>query len=80
MIDPLPKALLAEAPSTKFLYLWLLPQGRVSYTVRGTVEATGLSYVSVSKGLARLRALKMVHTVVKAEGSRSGVYYAKPKV
>lgn len=32
--QPLPEALQTEAPTTKLLFVWLGPQGTVTYTVR----------------------------------------------
>ena len=75
--DPLPADLLAEAPATKFLYAWLLPQGLVDYPVRAVAEHTGLSYRSVSAGLARLRALSLLEEVQPKNGPERRVYRAR---
>ena len=70
----MPEVLLDESPVTKFLYKWLLPQGPVSYTVRGLAECTGMSYKSVSDGLGRLKALSLLHEAVAARPPKRRVY------
>ncbi len=60
--DPyvLPEPLRAETPVTKLLWVYLRPQGTVSYTVRGVAEALGASPPSVAAGIKRLEALGLL--------------------
>lgn len=74
MPAPLPEPLLPEAPATKFLYAWLLPQGLVDYPVRVLAEHTGVSYRSVSVGLARLKALSLLEETRTRHGPERRVY------
>ena len=60
---PLPEALRAEKPTTKLLWVYLRPQGVVSYTVRGMAEALGASSPSVAAGMKRLELLKLLRYV-----------------
>ena len=77
--DPplLPPALKDEAPTTKLLYVWLGPQGEVSYTVRELAELLSLSTGSVQTALTRLRELGLIEDVKLARGSASGRYRIK---
>ena len=56
----LPEALLKEPPSVKLLYLWLCPQGEVSYSQRTMARALGLTQANVSIALNRLRDLGLI--------------------
>ena len=40
---PLPSSLQAEATTTKLLFVWLEPQGTVTYTVRELAELLSLA-------------------------------------
>ena len=71
---PLPQVLLGETPATKFLFVWLAPQGKVNYTVRQLAEHTGVSYKSVSDGLKRLKVLKLVRETTPPVGPVRRVY------
>lgn len=74
MPAPLPKVLLDESPATKFLYSWLLPQGKVSYTVQQITDHTGVSYKSVSDGLRRLKMLSLLREVTPAHPPKRRIY------
>ena len=56
----LPEVLKPEPPTVKLLYLWLLPQGEVSYPQRHVGRALGLTQANVSIALKRLRSLGLV--------------------
>ena len=60
---PLPPALKDEAPTTKLLYVWLGPQGEVSYTVRELAELSGVTPTSVQAALTRLRELGLLEHI-----------------
>ena len=57
---PLPDALLGETPSTKLLWLYLLPKGPVSYSTRALAAALYGSQPLVHAGLGRLRTLGLL--------------------
>ena len=65
---PLPDALLDEATAVKLLWLWLRPQGVVSYAQRDMARTLGVSQAVVSTALARLRALGFVLERAEATG------------
>lgn len=60
---PLPEPLRAETPVTKLLWVYLRPQGVVSYTVRGMAAALGASPPAVAAGMKRLEALGLLRYV-----------------
>ena len=74
MPAPLPQMLLDEAPTTKFLFIWLLPQGAVNYSVRELAEHTGLAYKSVSDGLKLLKVLGLMRETTPPVGAARRVY------
>ena len=57
---PLPDALLGETPSTKLLWLYLHPQGPVSYSTRALAAAVYGSQPLIHAGMGRLRALGLL--------------------
>lgn len=65
---PLPKALLEEATAVKLLWLWLRPQGVVSYSQRDMARALGVSQAVISTALAKLRELGFVLERAQATG------------
>lgn len=67
---PLPKDLLEEATAVKLLWLWLRPQGVVSYSQRDMARALGVSQAVISTALAKLRELAFV--LERAEPSGRG--------
>lgn len=71
---PLPPALKDEAPTTKLLFVWLKPQGTVSYTVRELAELLGVATQSVQTALTRLRELGLLRDLEAASGSAPGRY------
>ena len=74
---PLPPALQTEAPTTKLLFVWLGPQGTVSYTVRELAELLGVTPTSVQTALTRLREMGLLEDVKLARGSAPGRYRIK---
>ena len=69
---PLPPALQAEAPTTKLLFVWLGPQGEVSYTVRKLAELLSVSTGSVQTALTCLRELGLIEDIKPSRGSAPG--------
>ena len=59
----LPEALRSETPSTKLLWLYLRPQGVVSFSVRDMAKALGVSFPVVAEGMRRLEAAKLLRFV-----------------
>ncbi|UCH26313.1 MAG: hypothetical protein JSV66_01300 [Trueperaceae bacterium] len=57
---PLPEALRQESPTAKLLYLWLLPQGEVSYSQRAMAEALGTTQPAIKQAMKRLRAIGFI--------------------
>ncbi len=74
---PTPPALKDKAPTTKLLFVWLGPQGEVSYTVRELAELLGVTPPSVEAALTRLRELGLIDDVKLARGSAPGHYRVK---
>ena len=76
---PLPPALQAEAPTTKLLFVWLGPQGTVSYTVRELAELLSLSTGSVQTALTHLRQLGLIEDLKLASGNAPGRYRVRER-
>ena len=73
---PLPDALLSETPSTKLLWLYLHPQGPVSYSTRALAAAVYGSQPLVHAGLGRLRTLGLLTDLGQHRKRVRGTYQA----
>ena len=69
---PLPPDLKDEAPITKAVFLWLEPQGEVSYSVRDITELLGVAQHSAQTALTRLRELGLLVDLEPARGRAAG--------
>ena len=74
---PLPPDLKDEAPITKAVFLWLEPQGEVSYSVRDITELLGVAQHSAQTALAKLRELRLLVDLEPARGNAPGRYRTK---
>ena len=59
----LPEALRDETPSTKLLWLYLRPQGVVSFSVRDMAKALGVSFPVVAEGMRRLEGAELLRFI-----------------
>ena len=73
---PLPSALLGETPSTKLLWLYLRPQGPVSYSTRALAAAVYGSQPLIHAGMGRLRALGLLTDLGQHRKRVRGTYQA----
>jgi hypothetical protein len=76
---PLPEVLKAETPFVKLLYLWLSPQGEVSYSNRAIAEALGVYHHQVNRAIRRLRALRLIEDVGQPQERVRSSFKAVPK-
>lgn len=73
----LPQVLLAEPPTVKLVWLWLAPQGAVSYSVRQLARSLGIDASNVHAALARLRELGLIEDLDGPKPRRKGRYRAR---
>lgn len=73
----LPEVLRREAPTVKLLYLWLLPQGTVSWSQREIAAALGITQANVSRAMNRLGELGMIGGNWYLRGRKRKRYWAK---
>ena len=76
-MEPLPKVLLGESPTVKLLWLWLLPQGKVSFSQREIADALNVSQGSVSLSLSKL--IELGFAVRHEAGARISVEAVEPR-
>lgn len=74
----LPDSLKDEAPTVKMLWLWLEPQGVVTYSQRAMAEALGIDVKAVGAALSRLRVLGLVDDLERAPGKRGKLAAKRP--
>jgi predicted transcriptional regulator len=70
----IPEVLEGEANSVQFLYLWLQPQGKVSYSYSDLVELVRIRSYSVMKSLERLEELKLLKMYEKPTPHTRGTF------
>lgn len=70
----IPKKLKGETNAVQFLYLWLEPQGKVSYSYSDLVELVRLRSHSVMKALERLEDLKLLKVYEKPTPHTKGTF------
>lgn len=69
----LPKALLAEHPTTKLVYLYLRPYRELEVSVRGLEALLGVSHRPTAEAMQRLTALKLLE-VLRPPSNSPGRY------
>lgn len=74
---PFPEELLEAAPSVKVIYLWLLPQGEVSYSIDDVAEALGFTRDTATDALKALRVADLLVDVEAARPRHKGTFYVK---
>ena len=72
----LPDELLEQTPAVKLMYLWLLPQGEVSYSLSELEQHLGLARKPVMNALAKLRELGFLKDLDEPEQRKKGRYKA----
>lgn len=77
-IPSLPLALQTEPPSVKMLYLWLLPQGTVTWSQREIGAAVGITQANVSRAMTRLGEIGLLSGSWRFRGRARGAYRAEP--
>lgn len=70
----IPEILEGEANAVQFLYMWLQPQGKVSYSYSDLVELVRLRSYSVMKALERLENLKLLKMYEKPTPHTRGTF------
>lgn len=65
-----------EAPTTKLIWLYLLPKGRVAYSTRRLAAALNLSQRVATVGLKRLRVLGLLEDLGERRERVRPVYQA----
>ena len=73
-VPELPEVLLDEAPTVKLLYLWLAPQGEVSWSQREIAVAVGITQANVSRAMKRLGEVGFLVGTWGLRGRRRGRY------
>ena len=76
--DPLPPALKEAAVSTKLLYLWLLPQGEVTYTQKEIAANLGVTEMTAVKARHGLASVGAIGYLRRPGPRRHGIYYVLP--
>ena len=66
--------LLDEAPTVKMLYLWLAPQGEVSWSQREIAATVGITQANVSRAMKRLGELGLLAGTWGLRGRWRGQY------
>jgi DNA-binding MarR family transcriptional regulator len=70
----IPEILEGEANAVQFLYLWLLPQGKVSYSYSDLIELVRIRSYSVMKALERLEELNLLKMYEKPTPHTRGTF------
>lgn len=71
----LPDTLIEANSSVKALYVWLLPQGHVSYTYRDMVAELQMSHRAVTEAYIYLRECGLLVELEEKTTRNSGVFY-----
>lgn len=74
--DLVPEKLRGEANAVQFIYMWLKPQGKVSYSYSDIVELVRLRSYSVMKALERLEDLGLLTIYEKPTAHGKGTFKA----
>jgi DNA-binding MarR family transcriptional regulator len=74
--DLIPDKLKGEANAVQFIYMWLKPQGKVSYSYSDIVELARLRTYSVMKALERLEGLGLLIMYEKPTAHSKGTFKA----
>lgn len=72
--DLIPEKLRGEANAVQFIYMWLKPQGKVSYSYSDIVELVRLRSYSVMKALERLEELGLLNVSEKPTPHSKGTF------
>jgi biotin operon repressor len=75
---PFPSALKEADASTKMLYLWLLPQGDVTYTHKEVSAYLGITEMTAVKTRQELKSLEAIVYKQRPVPRLRGIYYAVP--
>lgn len=73
---PLPPQLKGESPLVKFMWIWLRPQGVVSYSTRDMSTALGLAQPSLGAALNRLRELGLIEDRAERKSRAKAIFEA----
>lgn len=76
--DLIPEKLRGEANAVQFIYMWLKPQGKVSYSYSDIVELVRLRSYSVMKALERLEELGLLVIYEKPTAHGKGTFKTVP--
>ena len=72
--SPIPDKLKGEANAVQLLYMWLKPQGKVSYSYSDIVELVRIRSYSVMKALGRLEELGLLEMSQKPSPHSQGTF------
>jgi DNA-binding MarR family transcriptional regulator len=72
---PFPGILKEADASTKVLYLWLLPQGDVTYTLKQVSAYLGITEMTAVKARQELESFGVINYKLRPAPRRHGIYY-----
>ena len=75
----LPEGLKKAKATTKMLYLWLRPQGKVNYSMREMREELKMAAQSMQDAVDKLKELELWHEVAPRRGRIPAIFYVGNK-
>ena len=75
----LPEGLKKAKATTKMLYLWLEPQGKVSYSMREMMEELKMATQSMQDAVDKLKEIGLWHEITPRRGRIPATFYVGDK-